>query len=174
MVPNGDGNVRKMLKNSGIPTVAKKTHTDKNVILATVHSQRVDYLSQTYDGKTHDKKVADQESIQYPHHATLTQDTGFQGYAPQGVLTFQPNKKPKGKELSLAERFLNHTISSTRIEVEHVIAGIKRCRIVKDVFRNTTDGFSDLVMRVACALHNWRTSFRHPILVSLPSTNYFR
>jgi hypothetical protein len=128
-----------------------------------VHTERVDYLSPTYCGKTHDKKIADQEAILYPRNATLTQDTGFQGYAPLGVLTFQPKKKPKGKELSVAERFLNHSISSVRIHVEHVIASIKRCRIVKDVLRNTKDGFSDLVMRIACALHNWRISFRQPV-----------
>jgi len=70
------------------------------VILINEHTQRVDYLSQTYCGKTHDKKIADREAIQYPPHATLDQDTGFQGYAPLGVLTFQPKKKPRGKDLS--------------------------------------------------------------------------
>jgi hypothetical protein len=132
------------------------------VILINEHTERVDYLSQTYCGKTHDKKIADREAIQYPPHATLDQDTGFQGYAPLGVLTFQPKKKPKGKTLGVADLFFNRLISSVRIRVEHVIASVKRCRIVKDVLRNTKEGFSDLVMRVACALHNWRISFRHP------------
>jgi hypothetical protein len=77
----------------------KKAHTDKNLILANAHTERVDYLSSTYCGKTHDKKMADQEAIQYPRNATLVKDTGFQGYEPLGVLTFQPKKKPKGKEL---------------------------------------------------------------------------
>jgi hypothetical protein len=132
------------------------------VILINQHTARVDYLSQTYCGKTHDKKIADTEAIHYPPHATVDQDTGFQGYAPVGVLTLQPKKKPKGKDLSVADLFFNHLISSVRIRVEHVIASVKRCRIVKEVLRNTKDGFSDLVMRIACALHNWRISFRHP------------
>jgi len=51
--------------------------------------------------------------------------------------------------------------------VENTIAGVKRCRIVKDTFRNTKDGFSDLVMEVACALHNLRVECRHPQLVFL-------
>jgi len=154
--------------------VVKKAHTDKNVILANAHTERVDYLSQTYCGKTHDKKIADQEALQYPFNATLIKDTGFQGYEPLGVLTFQPKKKPKGKALSVADRFFNHAISSVRIRVEHVIAGVKRCRIVKDVLRNTKEGLSDLVMRVACALHNWRMSFRHPITSPKPLLDYFR
>jgi len=35
--------------------------------------------------------------------------------------------------LSVGDKFLNHLIASVRIVVEHVIAGVKRCRIVKDV-----------------------------------------
>jgi len=47
--------------------------------------------------------------------------------------------------------------------VENVIAGVKRCRMVKDVLRLTTDGMSDLVMEIACGLHNLRVSCRHPL-----------
>jgi DDE superfamily endonuclease len=133
------------------------------VILTNEHTQRVEYLSQTYSGKTHDKKVADLEEIHYPPGSGLKKDTGFQGYEPPGVYTLQPKKKPKGKELGMADRFFNRLISSVRIRVEHAIASIKRCRIVKDVFRNTKKGFSDLAMSIACALHNFRVSLRHPV-----------
>jgi hypothetical protein len=44
--------------------------------------------------------------------------------------------------------------------VEHAIAGIKICRIIKDQFRNTKDGFSDMVMLIACGLHNLRVTRR--------------
>ena len=44
-----------------------------------------------------------------------------------------------------------------------MIAGVKRCRIVKDVFRLTIEGMSDLVMEIACGLHNLRVSCRHPL-----------
>jgi hypothetical protein len=65
--------------------------------------------------------------------------------------------------LSFADEWLNGLISSARVLVENVIAGVKRCRIVKDVFRNTKSGFSDLAMEVACGLHNFRVEFRHPL-----------
>jgi hypothetical protein len=64
--------------------------------------------------------------------------------------------------LSSEEICLNRIIAGFRIEVEHVICGVKRCRIVKDTFRNLKEGFSDMVMEVACGLHNLRTAFRHP------------
>jgi hypothetical protein len=73
----------------------KKTHTDKNVVLVNGHSQKVVYLSPTQPGKKHDKKLADEAAIAYPVGATLGKDTGFQGYAPPGVMAWQPKKSLK-------------------------------------------------------------------------------
>ncbi len=72
-------------------------------------------------------------------------------------------KKPQGRELTLADKVLNRLLSAERIVVEHTLSGVKRCHIVKDVFRNTKVGVSDLGMELACALHNLRVDFRHPI-----------
>jgi hypothetical protein len=63
----------------------------------------------------------------------------------------------------VGEKLLNHLFSSARVVVEHVLAGVKRCRIVKDVLRLTKEGMSDLVMEIACGLHNLRVSCRHPL-----------
>ena len=119
------------------------------------------YLRPTVAGKKHDKKAADEGEIAYPTNATLDKDTGFQGYEPAGVLTRQP-KKTQRPGVEREDRFLNHLISSARVVVENVIAGVKRCRIVKDVLRLTTEGPSDLVMEIACGLHNLRVSCRDP------------
>lgn len=70
----------------------KKIHSDKNIVIATVKKKRVSFLSQTYPGKTHDKKVAETENIAYPDHMTLLKDTGFQGYEPKVHKTVQPKK----------------------------------------------------------------------------------
>jgi len=140
----------------------KKTHTMKNNVIVTIESRRVKYLSGTYEGKKHDKKICDEEQHTFPEDSTLYQDTGFQGYAPEGVTVQQPKKKPRNRELSAEEKKQNALISSVRIVVEHVIGGIKRCRIVKDVFRNKKEGFDDLAMEIACGLHNFRTACRAP------------
>ena len=60
----------------------KKAHTDKNVIIVTLPRKRIDFLSRTCVGKTHDKKIADTEGITDPPEAILDKDTGFQGYNP--------------------------------------------------------------------------------------------
>jgi hypothetical protein len=71
----------------------KKTHCDKNVVVCHVQGQRIDFLSRTYVGTTHDKKMADQETIDYPPGAVLFKDTGFQGYEPAVKRTYQAKKK---------------------------------------------------------------------------------
>ena len=63
----------------------------------------------------------------------------------------------------MGDKCLNHLFASARVVVENVIAGVKRCRMVKEVLRLTTDGMSDLVMEIACGLHNLRVSCRHPL-----------
>lgn len=67
---------------------------------------------------------------------------------------------------------LNRIFSRGRVVVEHVIAGVKRCRIVKEVLRLTIEGISDRVMEIACGLHNLRVSCRHPL--PLVRRHFFR
>jgi hypothetical protein len=69
-----------------------KTHSDKNVVVVNAKTKRVGYLSQTYAGKIHDKKIVDTETIRYPRTAILYKDTGFQGYEPKVAQTHQPKK----------------------------------------------------------------------------------
>ena len=70
----------------------KKAHSDKNLVVVKRSSRRVTFLSATYAGKHHDKKIADQEQIVYPHHSNLYKDTGFQGYEPHVQHALQPKK----------------------------------------------------------------------------------
>ena len=73
----------------------KKTHTDKNLLLVNENTKKVVSLSDTVEGKMHDKKLADKSTISYPKNASVTQDTGLQGYQPKGVLVEQPKKSQR-------------------------------------------------------------------------------
>lgn len=137
----------------------KKAHTVKNDVIVQ-RAGKVVFLSDTYEGKKHDKKIADEEEYQFPPESTLWQDTGFQGYAPDGVTIQQPKKKPRNAELSDAEKEKNQAISKVRVEVEHHIGGIKRCQIVVQKFRNRKEHYTDDVMETACGLHNLRLTYR--------------
>jgi len=138
----------------------KKAHTVKNNVITNYDTKKVDYLSGTYEGKRHDKKICDEEAHGFPNGSILLKDTGYQGYEPENVHTLQPKKKPKNKELSEDERQHNKIISSLRVRVEHVIGSVKICRIAKDIFRNSKVNYNDLVMEIACGLHNFRVAHR--------------
>lgn len=141
----------------------KKRHTLKNNVVIDKRTRKVKGLSRTSEGKTHDKKLADEQDLDFPPNSKLWKDTGFQGYEPANTQTFQPKKKPKGRELTPPEKVQNTAISSERIGVEHSIGGVKVFHIVQDVFRNIKHGFDDLVMETACGLHNLRVD--HPMTV---------
>jgi len=138
----------------------KKDHTVKNNLIIDIEERLVRYLSQTFAGRIHDKRICDEEDYMFPPGCVLFKDTGFQGFEPANVWTYQPKKKPRNQELSAADKAENTMTASIRILVEHVIAGVKRCRIVHEVFRNTKAHFDDLVMEIACGLHNFRTTLR--------------
>jgi hypothetical protein len=137
----------------------KKQHTVKNNVIID-QTCKILFLTPTCEGKKHDKRIADEAGYTFPEGSTVYQDTGFQGFHPEGVLIVQPKKKPRGGELTLDEKAENSRISSIRIRVEHAIGGVKRCRIVKDKLRNWKAGFRDLVMETCCGLHNFRLNFR--------------
>lgn len=137
----------------------KKSHTVKNNVIVE-RGGKVMYLSGTYEGKRHDKRIADDEQYCFPPDSRLLQDTGFQGYRPAGVTIIQPKKKPRGRELDADEKLLNKAISKFRVEVEHHIGGIKRSQILVQRFRNRTENFVDEVMETACGLHNFRLAHR--------------
>lgn len=137
----------------------KKRHTVKNNIISHKPTKKIKGLSPTEGGKIHDKKLADQEQYRFPAGSKLWKDTGFQGYEPDDVITYQPKKKPKGDELTATEKEENRAISKERIGVEHSIGGVKVFHIVRDVYRNHKQGFEDLIMETACGLHNFRLDF---------------
>ena len=135
--------------------VVKKTHSIKNNLLCT-NNLRIVWLSSTYKGHVHDKKICDEEPLLLPKGIRFWQDTGFIGHKPDGVEICMPKKKPKGKELTCVEKQENKRISGVRIKVEHAIGGMKKCRIVKERFRCHKFGFEDMVILIACGLHNFR------------------
>jgi len=141
----------------------KKTFTVKNLVVSQ-RKGKVLYLSDTFEGKKHDKAICDEEDYRFPEGSQLWKDTGFQGYEPAGVKTHQPKKKPRNGKLSEAEKQCNQEISRKRVEIEHHIGGIKRCNIVVHPLRTRTDYFTDTVMEIACGLHNFRLSQRQLVI----------
>jgi hypothetical protein len=75
------------------------------------------------------------------------------------VTIIQPKKKPGSGQLSCEEKAQNTAISKERIKIEHSIGGVKVFAIVHQSFRNLKTAFDDLLMEMACGLHNLRLDF---------------
>ena len=117
---------------------------------------RVPFLSDTHEGSTHDKPIADATPYPLPEGSELLQDLGFQGYTLEGVQIVQPHKKPRGGSLSEEQKVENKTIAGRRVRIEHIISSIKRCRILKEPIRLWKDTARDMVMAICVGLHNFR------------------
>lgn len=112
-------------------------------------------MSKTYHGKVHDTNIAKQENCSFPEGITLYKDLGYLSYKPKKVKLLAPKKKPRKRQLSTALKWSNKLISSVRVSIEHAIAGIKRCRIIKErcrVHLSRRENF----MLLATGLHNFR------------------
>ena len=123
-------------------------------------NRKILYLSPTYEGRIHDKKICDEEPFEFQREIELLQDLGYQGHSPKNAVIQMPVKSSKYRKLTEQEKKENKIKSSRRVSVEHAISGIKRCRIVKDIFRYRRYGYDDLVMELACGLHNFRIENR--------------
>ncbi len=96
----------------------------KNIVIADAAVKKVVYLSSTYEGKKHGKKIPDEENPALPGGSSLFRDTGFQGYEPDNTICYQPSKKPRVKQMPLEDRVFSRLISGVRVIAEHVIAGV--------------------------------------------------
>jgi hypothetical protein len=114
------------------------------------------FLSETYAGSTHDKRIAEATLYPLPAGSWLLQDLGFLAFTLDRVEIIMPTRKPRGRKLTRAQKAANRRIARRRVRIEHVNSRVKRCRIVHDICRLRKVGVRDLVMEVCCALHNFR------------------
>ena len=133
----------------------KKRHTLKNVLVVDEFGS-IRFLSETSEGRVHDKRIADEAKDTLPKASLRYQDAGFQGFDLHGVLVMQPKKKPRHRTLTLQEKADNRRISSVRVRIEHVIGDLKRYRIIREVIRSGCSEFRDKVMETCFGLHNFR------------------
>jgi len=67
----------------------KKRHNLKNALLGEQNCQ-VPFVSDTYEGSCHDKRIADQTAYPLPEGSELLQDLGFVGFRLDGVTITMP------------------------------------------------------------------------------------
>ena len=107
----------------------------------------------------HDKTIVEEERWCFPKGIKVHQDLGFQGHKPEGVAVSMPQRKPRTRELTAEQKAENRKKAAQRVKVERAIGGVKIMRIVKDRIRLWKTGIKDLVMELACGLHNFKIAY---------------
>jgi hypothetical protein len=134
----------------------KRRHTRKH-LAAVDQRKRVLVLSKAREGKLHDKKFHDEEDMagSIPDEIPIEVDLGFLGVDKQYDNIHIPHKKPKGGELTQAQKADNRRLSQSRVVCENAFAGIKRYGAVSAVYRNHIEDFDDHLMLTAAGLWNF-------------------
>jgi hypothetical protein len=110
----------------------KKQHTLKTQILTDQKGKILD-ISSGHRGPKSDVKIWNETEL--PPEIKEKPKLGDKAYVGANKPTHTPQKKPKGGELSEAEKEANREISKERIVVEHGIRRVKGYRVVRDEFR---------------------------------------
>ena len=140
----------------------KKSHTMKNLAI-TDPDGYILFLSDSYEGKVHDKAIWDDLVVE-PFEQNLLVDLGFLGIEKTHPNAIIPFKKPRKSELTKGQKSINKVISSLRIRIEHAFSGVKRLKIIRNKIRLKSYDIRNQMMRIAVALHNLITTFRKPII----------
>ena len=115
-------------------------------------------MTPVYVGKTHDFAMFKEEKLidALPPKTPVYTDNGFEGLDKlrEDIEIRKPKKKRKKKKLNGGEQLGNRLISRERIKIEHAIGGIKRFKIVSDIFRGISHSM-DKTMEIACGLWNF-------------------
>ena len=132
----------------------KKKHTVKNAVIITACCLIL-FVSRSVCGKMHDKKIAD-TLYSFSQPCLLYQDSGYQGFRPEGVIIKQPIKKPRRRSLTPQEKEYNRQVASFGIRREHAIGSVKHLRILKEECRLRAGNFVKRIFKTGAALRNFR------------------
>ena len=119
--------------------------------------KRINVVTPVYVGKSHDFSILKEESLMecLPDETPIYLDTGFEGInkLDENLDIRKPKKKPRKRKLNGGEKLGNRIISRERVKVEHAIGGMKRFKIVANIFRGITHSM-DRTFEIAAGLWN--------------------
>jgi len=93
------------------------------------------------NGRRHDFRLFKESKVRVLRETTLETDTGYQGIAKLHSKSVLPKKRSKKRPLTAQDKQHNRAISSSRVTNEHVIAHLKRFKILSDRYRNRRKRF---------------------------------
>ena len=138
----------------------KKRHTVKNQILVDPRYKRILSVSETVEGKRHDKQLFEDSWVytRIPRRAKALGDSAYQGIHHPFLRLSVPQKKPPNQELSREMKAQNRLISQIRVRVEHPLSYLKHFNILSQVFRGQIKR-ADLPFQTIACIYNFTRNY---------------
>ena len=105
------------------------------------------------NGKRHDFRILKESKLPLQKSTIVEVDLGYQGIKKYHDNSSIPHKKTKKNPLTMEQKNQNKEQASSRVEVEHVFASIKRFKIISQKYRNRRRRFG-LRFNLISAIHN--------------------
>jgi hypothetical protein len=136
----------------------RKRHTAKMQVVST-KNKLVLHLCGHVAGRVSDQLLLRATGVmgKIPKGVVLRVDKGYEGIEeeyPQ-VRVEKPKKARRGHPLTVLEKIFNRLMSKLRIEVEHAIGGLKKFRLLAEIYRGRPERYDESALVVA-GLHNYR------------------
>jgi hypothetical protein len=105
-------------------------------------------------GREHDFKLFKRHRLPIGEDKQAWVDSGYQGIQHRHPNSQLPHRRSKKKPLTAEQKRENRYQASQRIMVEHVIAWLKRFKIIADTYRNRRKRFG-LRFNLIAAIYNF-------------------
>lgn len=92
-------------------------------------------------GRRHDFRLVKESGVRLHPETEAITDTGYMGLQKLHGKTTMPKKRSKKTPLTKQDKQTNRLMSKDRVPAEHVIACLKRFKIVSDRYRNRRKRF---------------------------------
>jgi len=139
----------------------KKRHTLKTQVVVNDQGKILE-ISKTYPGSVHDYDVLKREKTpeHIPKESKTYMDRGYTGVKkkyPNGNFSLPVKRNRWKRKLTRSEKIHNTKHAKKRVIVEHVLAKMKKYRLLSDVFRNEVKAYNKDFKNIA-ALINFRAA----------------
>jgi hypothetical protein len=129
-------------------------HTRKNQLISLPNGTDIVDVVIGEKGPRSDSKLFEQTQAELPERLEFTGDKAYVGRRN----TTTPIKKPRGGQLTQAQKDFNRQVSQKRVYVEHLIRVVKIFRIAKEEFRMRSRMY-EVVIGCVCGLVRLRVQY---------------
>lgn len=130
----------------------KKKHTHKTQLVVGKDGKII--CVQIDKGRKHDFRVFKESKVHIHADVRSETDSGYQGINKYHINSVLPYKHSKKKVLTKEQKRHNHTVSSSRVKVEHTIRELKVFRILGERYRNRRKRFG-LRVNLIAGIYNY-------------------